>query len=52
MEDVLEIYKLPYDAQRPVICMDEMPKQLLAEKQEPLPDKTTNTSAMVLPICS
>jgi hypothetical protein len=37
MEDVLEIYKLRYDAQRPVICMDEMPKQLLAEKNEPLP---------------
>jgi len=36
MEDVLEIYKLPYDAQRPVICMDEMPKQLLADKYEPL----------------
>jgi hypothetical protein len=36
MEDVLEIYKLRYDAQRPVICMDEMPKQLLAEKNEPL----------------
>ena len=37
MEDVLEIYKLPYDLKRPLICMDEMPKQLLAQKQEPLP---------------
>jgi len=37
MEDVLEVYKMPYDANRPVICMDEMPKQLLAEKSEPLP---------------
>lgn len=36
MEDVLEVYKLPYDAQRPVICMDEMPKQLLADLREPL----------------
>lgn len=36
MEDVLEIYKLPYDAQRPVICMDEMPKQLLADIREPI----------------
>jgi len=36
MEDVLEIYKLPYDAKRPLICMDEMPKQLLADKREPL----------------
>ena len=37
MEDVLEVYKLPYDPKRPLICMDEMPKQLLADKQEPLP---------------
>jgi hypothetical protein len=37
MEDVLEVYKLPYDPNRPVICMDEMPKQLLADKREPLP---------------
>lgn len=36
MEDVLEVYKLPYDANRPLICMDEMPKQLLADKREPL----------------
>ena len=34
MEDVLEVYKLPCDANRPVICMDEMPKQLLADNQE------------------
>lgn len=40
MEDVLEIYKLPYDAKRPVICMDEMPKQLLAETHEPIPCQT------------
>jgi DDE superfamily endonuclease len=33
----LEIDKLPYVAQRPVICMDEMPKQLLTDKQESLP---------------
>lgn len=37
MEDVLEVYKLPYNANRPVICMDEMPKQLLAETCEPIP---------------
>ena len=37
MEDVLEVYKLPYDPQRPLLCMDEMPKQLLADKQDPLP---------------
>ena len=37
MEDVLEVYKLPYDPNRPLICMDEMPKQLLADKYEPIP---------------
>ena len=29
MEDVLEIYKLPYDPKRPVVCLDESNKQLL-----------------------
>jgi len=39
MEDVLEIYKLPLDANRPVICMDEMPKQLLAQTRESIPGR-------------
>lgn len=34
MEDVLEVYKRPYDPKRPLICMDEMPKQLLADTRE------------------
>ena len=29
MEDVLAVYRLPYDAARPVICFDETSKQLL-----------------------
>ena len=37
MEDVLDVYELPYDANRPVVCMDEKPYQLLAEAREPLP---------------
>lgn len=36
MEDVLELYHLPYNRQRPVICLDELPFQLLGEKVEPL----------------
>lgn len=28
MEDVLDVYQLPYDAKRPVVCMDEISKQL------------------------
>jgi len=36
MEDLLDVYTQPYDPQRPVVCMDEMPRQLLAETREPL----------------
>jgi transposase len=35
MEDVLEVYTRPYDPMRPLICMDEMPKQLLADTRAP-----------------
>jgi len=31
MEEVLEIYARPYDAEYPVICFDESPKQLVSE---------------------
>jgi len=31
MEHVLDIYKLPFDEDYPVICMDESPKQLIEE---------------------
>ena len=37
MEDVLEVYKRPLNDQRPLLCMDEMPKQLLSETREPFP---------------
>ena len=30
-------YTRPYDPQRPLVCMDEVPKQLLADKQAPIP---------------
>lgn len=36
MEQVLEVYKRPYDPKHPVVCMDEQPKQLLAEVRRPL----------------
>ena len=39
MEDVLEVYHRPYDAQRPLVCMDECSKQLIGEVREPLPPK-------------
>lgn len=37
MEDVLDVYELPYNSRRPVVCMDEKPYQLLGETREPLP---------------
>jgi hypothetical protein len=37
MEDVLSVYKRPYDSDRPVVCMDEMPRQLINEVREPIP---------------
>lgn len=37
MEDVLDLYQEPYDATRPVVCMDEASKQLVEHTQDPLP---------------
>lgn len=39
MEDILEVYAMPFDEEIPLICMDEQPFQLLGEKFEPLPMK-------------
>jgi hypothetical protein len=37
MEDVLDAYTRPYDPRRPLICMDEVAKQLLREVRMSLP---------------
>jgi hypothetical protein len=37
MEDVLEVYKLPYNEKRPVVCLDETNRQLIEEIQTPRP---------------
>lgn len=37
MENLLHLYGLPYDAQRPVVCFDELPVQLLGDVVAPLP---------------
>lgn len=37
MEDILEIYKKPYDPRYPVVCMDETTKQLVREVASPIP---------------
>lgn len=36
MEDVLDIYHLPYDPNYPYVCFDESNKQLIAETRTPL----------------
>ena len=36
MEDVLDVYCLPYDPTWPVVCMDETTKQLVAETRTPV----------------
>jgi hypothetical protein len=37
MEQVLEVYKRPYDPKHPVLCMDEQPKQLISESRRQVP---------------
>ena len=37
MEDILDVYKQPYDAQYPQVCIDEMSTQLIGEVRAPLP---------------
>jgi hypothetical protein len=37
MEDVLAVYTRPYDPAYPVVCLDELNKQLVAEIQTPVP---------------
>ena len=37
MEDVLEVYTRPHDPARPLVCLDETSKQLVAETRAPLP---------------
>jgi hypothetical protein len=40
MENVLSLYRLPFDEKRLVISLDEMPFQMLGEKVEPLFDES------------
>jgi hypothetical protein len=39
MEDILEVYQRPYDPQRPLVCLDETSKQLIAETRVPIAAK-------------
>ncbi|GHV90120.1 transposase [Spirochaetia bacterium] len=42
MEDVLDVYQLPYDAKRPVVCLDETSRQLIGEITPPLPTRPSH----------
>ena len=37
MEMLLDVYKRPYNPLYPVVCMDESPRQLIAETRIPIP---------------
>jgi len=39
MEDVLEVYKRPYDAELPVVCLDETNRQLIEETRKSITAK-------------
>ena len=43
MEDVLEVYARPYNPEKPVVCMDEKPYQLLDHVRQPLPTRPGST---------
>ena len=43
MEDILDIYEMPYNPTVPVVCMDEKPYQLFGEAREPLPMRPGDT---------
>jgi DDE superfamily endonuclease len=39
MEDVLDVYQRPFDPDRPLVCIDEQPQQLVSEVRVPLPGR-------------
>ena len=43
MEDVLEVYHRPFDERRPLVCVDEVPVQLVGETRTPLPPQPGRT---------
>jgi len=39
MYDILDLYEEPYDPKRPIVNIDEKPKQLLGDKKNAIPMK-------------
>ena len=46
MERVLDVYKRPYNADYPLVCMDESPKQLIEEGRSSIPMKPGQETRM------
>ena len=45
MEDVLDLYSEAPDPERPVVCFDESPIQLIGEVRRPIPPEPGKSSA-------
>lgn len=43
MEQVLDVYKRPYDKDCPVVCLDESPRQLIAATRKPIKKQNGET---------
>lgn len=44
MEDILDVYEKPYDAMKPVVCLDEKPVPLFGDARERIPAKPGSPS--------
>jgi transposase len=52
MEDVLDVYERPYDSQYPVVCIDEKPVPLIADKNERLPESQARFEKLIMNTCA
>lgn len=50
MEDILDVYEMPYNPEIPVVCMDEKPYQMLDNRLEPLPVRSGDIQKQILNI--
>ncbi len=46
MEEILDLYELPYDEKRPVVCFDERPCQLLGDVMAPIAMKPASVKKL------